>query len=171
MEIKGAGLAILSQLEQVIGQMTDADFIKPSSALGDVTVGQHLRHTIEFFFCLETGSARGIVNYDKRAHDTIIESDRSLALAALDRIKSFIDTHGVSRPLRLEVGYDRHAEDFTTVDTNYLRELIYNIEHAVHHMALMKIGIREVAPYVNIPADFGIAASTLRYAEGAARHA
>jgi hypothetical protein len=171
MEIKDAGLAILSQLERVIAQMTDDDFVKPSPALGDVSIGQHLRHTIEFFFCLETGSARGVVNYDKRGHDVVIETDRSLALTALERIRSFIEKNNSSRPLRLEVGYDRHSEQLSAVDTNYLRELIYNIEHAVHHMALMKIGIREVAPYVIVPADFGIAVSTLRYTEGAHRHA
>jgi hypothetical protein len=164
MEIKGAGLAILSQLEQVVAQIMDVDFVKPSTALGNVTIGQHLRHTIEFFFCLETGSTRGIVNYDKRAHDEIIEMDRSLALTALERIKDFIDKNNINMPLKLEVGLDRDVENFNVVDTNYLRELIYNIEHAVHHMALMKIGIREVAPYVNVPADFGIAVSTLRYA-------
>jgi hypothetical protein len=32
----------------------------------------------------------------------------------------------------------------------------------------MKIGIREVAPYISLPADFGIAASTIRYQEKAA---
>jgi hypothetical protein len=51
------------------------------------------------------------------------------------------------------------------MDTNYFRELTYNIEHAVHHMAIIKIGIREVANYVTLPADFGIAASTIRYKE------
>jgi hypothetical protein len=43
--------------------------------------------------------------------------------------------------------------------------LVYNIEHAVHHMAIMKIGIREVADYINLPDNFGIAVSTLRYRE------
>jgi hypothetical protein len=32
-------------------------------------------------------------------------------------------------------------------------------------MAIMKIGIREIAPYIQLPPDFGIAASTIRYKE------
>jgi len=32
-------------------------------------------------------------------------------------------------------------------------------------MALIKIGVREAAPYVQLPSDFGIAASTIRYKE------
>jgi hypothetical protein len=32
-------------------------------------------------------------------------------------------------------------------------------------MAIMKIGLREVADYITLPPDFGIAVSTLRYRE------
>jgi hypothetical protein len=32
-------------------------------------------------------------------------------------------------------------------------------------MAIIKIGIREIASYVNLSADFGIAASTIRFKE------
>jgi hypothetical protein len=32
-------------------------------------------------------------------------------------------------------------------------------------MALIKIGVREIAPYVQLPSDFGIAASTIRFKE------
>jgi hypothetical protein len=72
--------------------------------------------------------------------------------------------------LKLEVGYDLHNDDFVTIDTNSTRELVYNIEHAVHHMAIMKIGIREIASYVKLPSDFGVAASTVRYKETVIAH-
>ncbi len=106
-----------------------------------------------------------MINYDKRAHDTLIESDKFIALAALQRIQEFVNTQRVDKPLKLEVGYDLLKEEFVSIDTNYVRELVYNIEHAVHHMAIMKIGVREVAPYVTLAADFGIAASTIRHKE------
>jgi hypothetical protein len=126
-------------------------------------VGQHLRHTIEFFLCLENGFRNGIINYDKRAHDKIIESDKILALNAIRNIREFVVATSNDASLRLDVGYDRHTEDCVTIQTNYFRELTYNIEHAVHHMALIKIGVREVADYVRLPKDFGIAVSTLRH--------
>jgi hypothetical protein len=105
------------------------------------------------------------VNYDKREHDNLIETDKDIALGAIQRIRDFICSRRSDRPLKLEVGYDRQGEDCITIETNYYRELTYNIEHAVHHMAIMKIGIRDVAPYVTIPQDFGVAVSTLRYRE------
>ncbi|MEI9919232.1 MAG: DinB family protein [Bacteroidota bacterium] len=131
--------------------------------LSNSTIGQHLRHTIEFFLCLENGFREGLINYDKRAHDKLIETDKLIALSAIRRIRRFIVTTTNDCSLRLDVGYDRHSDDCVTIQTNYFRELTYNIEHAVHHMALIKIGIREVAGYVTLPADFGIAVSTLRH--------
>jgi uncharacterized damage-inducible protein DinB len=163
MQLREAGVSILNGMEHVVGQISDDDFVKPSPLLGGVTIGQHLRHTIEFFQCLESGVKSGTINYDKRNHDNVIETDRLLALVTLERIKNFVTHCQSDKSLSLEVGYDRHSEKTITVATNFHRELIYNIEHTVHHMALMKIGIRQVAPYVVVPQDFGVAASTLRY--------
>jgi len=157
----------LSQLTDLVRQITEHDFVKPVDSLGNSTIGQHLRHTLEFFICLEQGFEKGIVNYDKRAHDKLIESDKFIALAILSKINEFITSQHADKALILEAGYDLDKEEFVTINTNYLRELVYNIEHAVHHMAIMKIGIREVAPYVKLSHDFGIAASTIRYQEAA----
>ncbi len=165
MNISKACVQILDQLADVVHQLTPSDFSKPSEALSQSTVGQHLRHTLEFFICFEQGFERGVINYDRRAHDKEIESDKYLALSAIRRITAFVESLGENKPLTLEVSYDLKKEDFATLQTNAIRELVYNIEHAVHHMAIMKIGIREIAPYVKLPSDFGVAASTIRFKE------
>lgn len=168
MNVSKACSNILSQLTDVINQLTEQDFIKPVNALGNSTLGQHLRHTLEFFICLENGCEKGIINYDKRAHDRLIETDRIIALSVISKVGEFVNSQQSDRPLKLEAAYDLDKEDFVTIETNYLRELVYNIEHAIHHMAIMKIGIREAAPYVKLSPDFGIAASTIRYQEAVA---
>lgn len=165
MQLSHACSAILNQLEDVVHQLSDDDFCKPSSALSGATIGQHLRHTLEFFICLESGFNKGVVNYDKRAHDKLIESDKFIALAAIQRIRDFVAHQNDDQYLKLEVGYDRDSENCITIETNYFRELTYNIEHAVHHMAIMKIGVREIAAYITLPSNFGVAVSTLRHQE------
>jgi uncharacterized damage-inducible protein DinB len=162
-QLKIACIGILDQLSVAIGQLTETEFIRPSETLSGSSIGQHLRHTLEFFICLEQGCDKGVINYDKRGHDKLIESDKEVALLAIDRIRQFILKQAQDKSLVLEVGYDLNSDENVSVQTNYFRELTYNIEHAVHHMAIMKIGIREVAPRTSIPADFGVAASTLRY--------
>jgi len=163
MQLVRACDSILDQLEEAITQITANDFSKPSAALSNSTIGQHLRHTIEFFLCLENGFNAGVINYDKRAHDKLVETDKFIELNAIHKIREFVGATTRDASLLLEVGYDRHTEECVTIQTNYFRELTYNIEHAVHHMALIKIGIREVAGYVQLPVDFGIAVSTLRH--------
>ena len=156
---------ILKQLTNLVNQISEQDFIKPVESLGRSSIGQHLRHTLEFFICLEQGFENGVINYDKRAHDKLIESDKFIALSTISKINDFILGQSTNKQLKLEAGYDLYKEEFVTIDTNFLRELTYNIEHAVHHMAIMKIGIREIAPEIMLPQDFGIAASTIRYQE------
>jgi hypothetical protein len=165
MQLSAACTAILDQLTDIIQQLEEKDFAKPSAALSKSTIGQHTRHTLEFFLCLENGFQKGIVNYDRRAHDKLIETDKFIALQAIHQIRDFITHQKNDQPLKLEVGYERNSEECLTIETNYFRELTYNIEHAVHHMAIMKIGLREVAPYVTFSPDFGIAISTIRHQE------
>jgi hypothetical protein len=166
-QLHAACFEILNQLEGTVDQLQPADFTKPSQALSNATLGQHLRHTLEFFLCLEKGFEVGVINYDKREHDKLVESDKFLALATIGRIREFVGKQKADKSLMLEVGYERHTENTTSVATNYFRELTYNIEHAIHHMAIMKIGVREVAPYVKLAEHFGVAVSTVRYQETA----
>jgi hypothetical protein len=164
MNLSHACSDILAQLTSVVSQISPEDYSKPSRTLGESTIGQHLRHTLEFFFCFKNGCENGVINYDKRAHDKLIETDKFLALHAISGIADFIKNLKENTSLVLEVGYDSQAE-FVSIATSASRELVYNIEHAVHHMAIMKIGIREIAPYITLPSNFGIAASTVRYHE------
>lgn len=164
MDLTLACANILNQLSDLTSRIRDHDFVQPTPSLSGSTIGQHLRHTLEFFLCLEKGFYEGVVNYDRRAHDKLIETDKLIALSAIERIRLFI-SHLHEKPLQLEVGYDTNNDTFVTVETTAMRELVYNIEHAVHHMAIMKIGIREIAPYIDLPPEFGVAASTIRYQE------
>lgn len=163
MDITKACIHILEQLAMMVSEIKENDFIKPSEALSNSTIGQHLRHTLEFFICFEQGFRKGKINYDKRPHDKSIESDKIVALATIQNIIEFVENLNTNKTLELEVGYDLKSDEFITVETNATRELVYNIEHAVHHMAIVKIGVREVAPYLKLPVNFGVAASTIRH--------
>lgn len=156
---------IVNQLTQVVRQLDPATYASPSPALSYSSIGQHIRHTVEFFVCFEEGYHTGVINYDMRAHDKTIEEDKLKALSSLEGIGYFVGRLDLEKTLQLKVNYNRESDETETLATTAKRELVYNIEHAVHHMALIKIGIRELAPDIALPADFGIAASTIRYQE------
>ncbi len=167
MQLTETAIRILDQLQELVLQVKENDFSTPSDVLSGASIGQHLRHTVEFFICLESGASKGVINYDKRVHDKLIETDKFIALNSIKLIKDFIAAQNEDRPLKLEVEYSLSGDDCVVIETNFWRELSYNIEHAVHHMAIMKIGIKQVADYVLLPADFGVAVSTIRYKESA----
>ncbi|MDX1476670.1 MAG: hypothetical protein R3301_03155 [Saprospiraceae bacterium] len=52
------------------------------------------------------------------------------------------------------------------MDSSLERELIYNIEHTIHHLAIIKIGLAIIAPDIPLPAHFGVAPSTVKYKQG-----
>lgn len=163
MDLKIACNSILDQMSEVINQLNDGDFVEPCKRLNGSTLGQHFRHSIEFFECLEKGYNEGNVCYDNRDHDTNIETSRVLAMEVIRRIKDFISTSSLDQKIILEVSYSAKSNEAAIIESNMAREIVYNIEHVVHHMALVKIGIKELSPDLQLPADFGVAVSTIKY--------
>ncbi|WP_456458158.1 hypothetical protein [Reichenbachiella sp.] len=164
MDIIPASQRILDQLTHLLENLTNDEYSKTLAVLHDNSIGQHMRHTLEFFSCLTTGLTSGIVNYDERERDVFLESNTLEALSSIAKLKVAIDQIKDNCGLKLvHQSYDLDAREEHEVDTNLYRELIYNIEHAVHHMALMKIGLREIKPSLELPKDFGVASSTMKY--------
>ena len=163
MTIKNAAKQILDQLGDVIDQFTKENYCQPIPKLGNSTLGQHIRHTLEFFISLKNGIDQGVVNYDNRKRDIFLENDPDTALKAIKKIKEFIDNTSSKIPLKLVVDYGMKGNETQLMETNFNRELAYNIEHAVHHMAILKIGISEISNDIAVPEGFGIAVSTQRY--------
>jgi hypothetical protein len=48
------------------------------------------------------------------------------------------------------------------IESNYFRELLYNLEHCIHHQALIKVAILQCET-VTIDPNFGVARSTIEY--------
>ncbi|WP_153798801.1 DinB family protein [Foetidibacter luteolus] len=151
---------VFVQLEQSLLSLTNEQYCQPCPSLFNASVGQHVRHIIELFLCLEKGYSAGTVNYEKRNRDTHIETSRDFAITLLHEIYSGIDRK--DKQLMLEAGYDEHSDETMLISTNYYREVVYNLEHTVHHMALIRVGISEVSSVV-LPENFGIASSTVKH--------
>ena len=163
MKISSAAKGILDQLVGVVSQLEISEYQQPISNLGNSTLGQHVRHTLEFFICLQEGITEGVINYDQRKRDPDLEENPDAALLAIKSIQDFISFNSNDLPLKLVVDYGLKGGEEQVMDTHFERELAYTIEHAVHHMAILKIGIAYLGRDISIPEEFGIAVSTLRH--------
>jgi hypothetical protein len=160
MQLQQAVQNVFVQLSDTIEQLSAEQYSQPCASLNNATVGQHIRHAIELFQCLENGYGTGVVNYEKRKRDLTIETNKTVAAALLQQLYKNLDKE--NKDLQLESMYDDTSDELVTVNTNYYREIIYNLEHTIHHMALIRIGVKEVS-VVELPEDFGVASSTIRY--------
>ena len=160
MQLQHAVNNVFVQLAETINRLSPSEYIRPCSALVNNTVGQHVRHIIELFQCLDLGYPGSVVNYEKRKRDVVIETDKEAALELLQQIYQNLERP--NKDLQLQASYDDHSTEPITISTNYYREVAYNLEHTIHHMALIRVGINEVSD-ISLPDDFGVASSTVKH--------
>jgi hypothetical protein len=156
----------LSQLKNCIHQMDETSFVEPVELLSGNTIGKHTRHIIELFQCLLSQKSKGVINYDDRSHSKIIETSVILSSHAIDEIQIGLGHIEFDMPLSLISSSDADGSTFVA-NTSLLRELQYNVEHAIHHMAIIQIAIKHHFKNLNLPKDFGVAYSTIKFQETA----
>jgi hypothetical protein len=162
MNLRTASINVLDQLEMVLMQMKEEDYHQLIASL-DASIGQHVRHILEFYLCLFEGLEVGKINYDHRRRDKSIETDRTVALDLIGDIKTRIEGQEENPELILNLKYGDNTNQNIVLRTNYDRELAYNIEHTIHHLAIVKLGFKEIFQDIQLPENFGIASSTVRY--------
>ena len=160
MQLQQAVNNVFVQLSTSLNELSQSEYVTPCKTLSSNTIGQHVRHIIELFQCLENGYDAGVVNYEKRKRDSEIESNKETASALLLQIHERLAK--VNKELVLEAAYDEHSAETISISTNYFREVAYNLEHTIHHMALIRVGISEVSE-IRLPEDFGVATSTVKH--------
>ena len=147
----------LNELIELLNRMTEEQYQLPSKELSSSSIGQHIRHIIEMYQCLLHQYESGIINYDDRKRDLRIETKIDYAIFCLEHIIRQVDLN--DKPLVL---VNHLMGTSLEIQSHYSRELLYNLEHSIHHQALIKVALIsfddiEVAEY------FGFAPSTIQY--------
>lgn len=147
----------LNELIDLLSQLSDSEYANPCTELSNASIGEHTRHIIEMFLCLENQYQSGIVNYDKRERNIQIQSNTEFAIKSIEKIKTNLD----KSDKKIELQQIIDGEEIR-IDSNYFRELLYNLEHCIHHQALIKVAILKYDS-LTINANFGVARSTIEY--------
>lgn len=154
---------IIAQLQLFVSQIERAPYAAKLPILQGSSVGQHLRHVIEFYVCLSRQVNTGIINYDDRERNRQLENDLIYTRQILSELSDEVADWHTDQPLQLRAIYGDAAG--TLAPTSLARELVYLIEHAVHHMAIVKMAVAHHLPHIALPASFGVAHSTLQHRE------
>nr|WP_294776111.1 DinB family protein [uncultured Flavobacterium sp.] len=147
----------LNELSDLVLQLSDDDYCCPCHDLSNATIGEHTRHIIEMFQCLQNQYETGVINYDNRKRDYLIQTNTAFAKNSIDAILARVDKP--NKKLQLQQIVD--GEELL-IESNYQRELLYNLEHCIHHQALIKVAILQ-SKTIEIDENFGVARSTIEY--------
>lgn len=147
----------LNELSHVIGQLSNEDYSSPCYELSNATVGEHTRHIIELFQCLEHQYDSGQINYDLRKRDYLLQTNVSFAVTTINTVIDLLEKPNKSLKL-----FQTIDQDSLAIETNYHRELLYNFEHCIHHQALIKVALMKM-DNISIENTFGVARSTIEY--------
>ena len=143
---------LLEELKYVVGQLDNWSYSKPLQLLSGSTIGQHTRHILE-------GNTAKEIDYDLRKRNITIETDSEFACNLIDTINQSIDLSGTNTII-LKFN---NGDESQFISSSVERELVYNIEHAIHHMAIIKIALISNFSEIILPANFGVAPSTVKF--------
>ncbi len=152
-----SSIQTIEQFKEVLIKLPQNCYSKSCATLSNATIGQHTRHVIELYQCLLNGYESADVCYDKRKRNRQIEEEVAYAIGMLDEIQLKLKRPNKSLQVRYELGNSEAC-----IPSNYFREVMYNLEHAIHHHALIKVGIQQLTD-IQLPESFGVAPSTVQY--------
>ena len=147
----------LNQFAHIVVSLPENAYTQPCKHLSGASIGAHTRHIIELYQCLLEGYDKGEICYDKRKRNKQIEQDEQFAVQCIRAILTGLEKHDKE----LIVEYELRNNQMRFV-SNYARELMYNLEHTIHHQALIRVAI-ESTQALELPSEFGVAPSTLEY--------
>ena len=147
----------LDELIFILDQLSDEEYSKCCRALSNATIGEHTRHIIEMFQCLENGYELGVLNYDNRKRNEKIQTQIEFAKQCINEIKTELRTENKTMYVEQVVN-----ELAIRIQSSYYRELLYNLEHCIHHQALIKVAVLQIEN-ISINENFGVARSTIQY--------
>ena len=153
----------LLQIKDLLGNITEVNYTAKLEVLSDASIGQHVRHILEFYILLVSGSFSGTISYDKRERDIRIENNPEFASQTIDRLLKGIDTLDTNLSVKLEADYTKDGNNQNLINSSVGRELAYCIEHSIHHQALIKAGLIALGLGSVTDEHFGVAYSTIRY--------
>ena len=152
---------VLNDLRSLIVKIHSKTFIKKNEILSGASIGEHFRHIIEFYQCCLDQYKNSAVNYDLRDRNKQLECDQSKGIIAIDTILNSLNKMEGSDDVNLIL--KSSVEHEKGVKTTFFRELIYCMDHGIHHQSLIKIALIDQGLDHLINNKFGVAFSTQNY--------
>ena len=153
----------LQDIRSLLLQLSPDEYDVSLDILSGSSIGQHVRHILEFYLCLLRQKPSMVICYDHRKRNKHLQSDVRVALRTIDDIDRALMGISIDLPLLLQGNFGHQDEPALGIPSSFYRELVYCLEHSIHHQALIKIGLKELQKEQLVSPAFGVAPSTIRH--------
>ncbi|MDX1943674.1 MAG: hypothetical protein SFU99_24115 [Saprospiraceae bacterium] len=159
---------IIEQIIKLLEVIDNQIYAKPLDIFKGSTLGQHFRHILDFYLCLLKGTKSGVIDYANRDRDPAIESDAQYAKTIFQRVSDSIIQLLEADMMQVYGDFSNQSyEQRPLLQSSIGRELMFAHDHAVHHLAMIKVGIDVIGVPLNIDSNVGVAPSTIKHRYGA----
>lgn len=148
-----------AQLLELLNQDSYVSQVEATSS-----IGAHMRHILDRYYCFFAGIQSGVIDYDARKRDKSIEENIEAASFALTSLSRRFDGLKLEKVLgqTVEVRESVHPEcPLAQIPSTFDRELMGLISHSTHHLAIIALVAKSLG--YEIGDDFGKAPSTIVY--------
>ena len=155
---------VLAQGKTLLAEVDAATYATPLPAPYNGSIGQHYRHVLDHFVSLLAGVSQATVDYDLRTRSRLIETDLAQALRLTQTLaEGFRHLSPAVWQQRWTVTYSVGYGDALpeSLPSTFAREAAFCVGHAVHHYAIIRLLCAQWS--VEVPPEFGVAPSTLKY--------
>ena len=157
----------LNQLIELVRSVKSEEYSQSLEILSGSTIGQHVRHIAEFYMELDNGYATCEVCYDNRKRKLELETQPASVIDQFGQIISCIRKYDMNRDLLIKTNHNVDSEEQAVSKSSISRELVYALDHTIHHLAIIKIAIQVEFPNIQLSKNIGVAPSTVRNTESA----
>ncbi|MDX1957645.1 MAG: DinB family protein [Leptospiraceae bacterium] len=163
MELLLANRERILELVKVLENMDDNIYSISIPILFQSSVGEHVRHIYEFYECLFNSANENVICYDTRNRSLELQTSRELCLKKLVEITDRLHILDLNKELILKTKLVYDSDNFYFSETSIQRELLFILDHTIHHMAIIRIGIESLNLDIKIPEFFGFTPSTVKH--------
>lgn len=155
--------ASLEAIQQVLDTIALTESVYSRKAKAHLQpIGTHVRHIVDHYRVFQQGLADGVIDYNQRNRETPIERDPKVAMSALEELYEWfqrapLDNKSVIVISEISIS---HSES-TTIESCVDRELIYLINHTLHHVAYANLLAASLG--IEMQPHLGVAPATASY--------
>lgn len=160
--LKQALLNSLAQALDLISIIDNLDEKRKSETYIEAGIGRHIRHIADHLQALLPAIESGIMDYNLRRRGHRCETDISIGRSLLEELYKKYETLDYSeRALEVISEVDVTMCQTSKFQSNLSREILYLINHTIHHTAY--ISLLAKTQEIEVPSSIGLAPATATF--------